>query len=211
MVTYYTDVSVDLETLGTKPGSIITQIGLCLFNANEGWNRPGNSAPMSRQIYVEPESCAALGMTMDWSTIAWWMRQGEDARNSLIQPLDPLPLYDALAKLRSTLSLHCVSDYRIWGYGANFDVVLLEDAYRRVNRTPPWVYQQIYCGRTLVRQYPGYTRVPPTVAHLAESDAIAQANWIADCWRQTIIAPLVSEKPVTVEPPAFKAMGGRPF
>lgn len=201
---HFTDVSLDLETLGTKPGSVITQIGACAFNADEPWwdsDTLLTQTYMSQQIFIDPNDCAKFGMQVEWDTIKWWMEQSEEARKALCTAVGVVGLFDALQDLTSFIRLHCRDDFRVWGYGANFDVVLLEDAFKRINRQPPWGYRQVMCGRTLVRQVEGYPRPAPRVAHIAEADAVAQAHWIADC-RNQIHEALCTETPVTAIQPA---------
>lgn len=168
-----TDISLDLETLGTAPGSVITQIGVCAFGP-EG--RGGGAA----NFYIDPQSCLDLGMTVSWSTIRWWLGQSEAARNAMAGGVDRynMPIRAALLGLNVWIAEHTVADFCIWGHGSCFDVVLLEDAYRRADVEIPWHYRGVRDLRTLVALAPDATRLPPTNEHIAMDDAIAQAQWI---------------------------------
>src|SRR5579863_1565524 len=75
----FTDVSLDLETLGTKPGSVITQIGLCGFNLDSSHGE----GPSAILIRVNPASAMEAGLTIDWPTVAWWMTQEDAARGTM--------------------------------------------------------------------------------------------------------------------------------
>lgn len=168
----HTDISLDLETLGTAPGSVITQIGVCAFDLD---GQQGASA----NFWIDPQSCLDLGMTVSWSTIRWWMQQSEKARTAFVGSADRfnMPLSNALAGLNVWLAENTVADFCIWGHGSCFDVVLLEDAYRRTGVDIPWHYRNIRDLRTLVSLFP-VEKMPSENEHIAMDDAITQANWI---------------------------------
>lgn len=64
-----TNIMLDLETLGTCPGSVILQIGA--VRSNNG---------LERTITID--SCLRAGLTVDGDTIGWWLRQSEAARRA---------------------------------------------------------------------------------------------------------------------------------
>lgn len=75
-------VMVDLETLGTKPGSVILSIGAVTFDL-DGSGRDG------RTFYqrVNIQSCLDAGMTVDGDTVEWWFHPDRDqARRALLSP-----------------------------------------------------------------------------------------------------------------------------
>src|SRR6478609_2831880 len=81
-----TQIMLDLETLGQKPGSVILSIGACVFD------RVG----VHERFYtrVDPQSCIDAGLQADLSTFLWWMKQGDEARHEVLKP--GRPLRDAL-------------------------------------------------------------------------------------------------------------------
>lgn len=173
----YTDLMLDLETLGTNPGCVITQIGVCAFDAKAGID----NAP-SKLIHVAPQSALDLGMHVSWGTIAWWLTQNEDARIAMASKQPRWSLPDALKTLDEWIGHYCSVGFRIWGNGSNFDVVLLEDAYRRVKRKPVWDFRNIRDMRTIVDLCPSDLKVKPEVAHNAAADAKAQALTVQNCY-----------------------------
>lgn len=174
-----TDISFDLETLGVDPGCVITQIGACAFNVA----RPGGREQF--KAFVDPQSCLDLGMTIKWSTIAWWLVQSDAARNAMVTK-ETCHISKALDELRRWIA--AVSDpktVRVWGHGATFDISLLEDAYRRCAMPVPWHYRNVRDLRTLRALAPDdlVLAAPSaeTNAHIAVDDAIMQADWIIQC------------------------------
>jgi exodeoxyribonuclease VIII len=174
-MTQFTDLSLDLETLGVEPGCVITQIGMAAFNA-----RDGMSAMDGALIHVNPQSCIDAGMHVAWSTISWWLQQADAPRLSMARAKG-LALYDALANVTTFCALNLTEDFKIWGNGATFDVSLLADAYKRIPRRVPWGFRNVRDMRTLCAMCPPELRVSPDVEHDAESDARAQALTIQNC------------------------------
>jgi DNA polymerase III epsilon subunit-like protein len=175
-----TDISFDLETLGVDPGCVITQIGACAFDAD--------NIAAERQtfnVFVDPQSCLDIGMTIKWSTIAWWFVQPDAARQAMITK-ETAHIAKALDTLRRWIA--AVSDpkaVRVWGHGATFDISLLEDAYRRCGMPTPWFYRNVRDLRTLRALAPDdLVLAAPSAeltAHIAVNDAVMQADWIMQC------------------------------
>jgi DNA polymerase III epsilon subunit-like protein len=174
------DISFDLETLGVDPGCVITQIGACAFDAD--------FPTVEKQffsVFVDPQSCLDMGMTVKWSTIAWWLVQPEAARNAMVTK-ETQHISKALDELRRWIA--AVGDpksIRVWGHGATFDISLLEDAYRRCGISVPWFYRNVRDLRTLRALAPDDLVLSAPSAegnlHVAVDDAIMQADWITQC------------------------------
>jgi DNA polymerase III epsilon subunit-like protein len=175
-----TDISFDLETLGVDPGCVITQIGACAFDAD---NPTAEKQVFSE--FVNPQSCLDLGMTVKWSTIAWWLVQPEAARKAMVTK-ETHHISKALDELRRWIvAVGDPAAIRVWGHGATFDISLLEDAYRRSGVPVPWFYRNVRDLRTLRALAPDdLVLAAPSAelnAHIAVDDAIMQADWIAQC------------------------------
>lgn len=176
----FTDVSIDLETLGVQPGSVITQIGLCAFN-----RRPdsGGTATMSGTlITVNPQSMIDRGFHVDWSTVSWWLKQNEAARLGMANQAGH-DIQTALMRAGDFIVEHCGYEqgkYRVWGHGCGFDCTQLEIAFQRLSLPVPWDFRQVRDLRTLADLEPARLVVRPTpdVEHNALDDATAQAQWI---------------------------------
>ena len=81
------DVMLDIETGGTRPGSVIYSIGAVVFDTfYDESNWPTFYSPINRQ------SCLGYGMTEDPDTILWWDEQSEEAREVIRQANDPASL-----------------------------------------------------------------------------------------------------------------------
>lgn len=200
MVAKYTDVSIDLETLGTRPGSVITQIGLFAFSTGPlaSPNRTG------LQIHVQAQSQIDQGFLVDWSTLAWWMHQEPEAKEALIRGQDTAAtIQDALEQVSRWFREefpHGTPQPLVWGNGATFDITMLEIAYSRFSMFVPWSYRNVRDIRTLAALVPEAQnfKPAPTVEHIAMADAVAQGLWVRNLLGQI-------NQPIVLPPePAFQ-------
>ena len=157
-------ISIDIETLGINSNSPILSIGAC---DNEG------------RIYytnLDVQSQIENGAVTDWSTVHWWMHQSEAARASLHE--FGLPPREALFQLSAEFEW---DKAEVWVNGLNFDIPILENAYKRFGMNVPWKYTQCRDLRTLVKLLPHIQKHKPAVAHNALSDAEAQLATLTEC------------------------------
>jgi hypothetical protein len=157
---------IDLETLGNSSNSVIVSIGAAAFNDDE----------ITHKFYcvVDPQSCINAGMQMDASTVMWWLQQSQDARDAIAkQPETNVPIYIALERFSNWFP----ADAQVWGNGATFDNVILDNAYRKTGVVRPWKFWNDRCYRTLKNLYPAIKADPfEGTAHNALADACHQAN-----------------------------------
>lgn len=134
-----THIMLDLETLGTAPGSVIRSIGAVVFNPLTG--------QLGEEFYrnIDLASCLAVGLTVDPATEAWWAKRSAEARARL--EIDPRPLDQVL----DAFGAFCdrAGGVRLWGHGGNFDEPLLSAAYRAAGLRTPWMYWDGRCTRTI--------------------------------------------------------------
>ncbi len=158
-----TNCMVDLETSDTLAWAAIRSIGACMFDGKQ----------VVRTFYqnVDPASCVALGMCESEDTVKWWAAQGEEARR-VLEP-DQVDIRTALKRFAEWYGREPVPT---WGNGANFDNVVLANAFRICGMDVPWPYYMDRCYRT-VRTLAA-TALPPFtgVKHYALDDAIHQAT-----------------------------------
>lgn len=163
------NIMIDLETLGTKPGSIIVSIGAVKFNETD----------IGDTFYeaIDIDSSQANGFQFSGKTIQWWMDQSDEARAVFDQGSDVMVVLDALRDFFDH------DEYRVWGNGSTFDNVLLTEAYHLCGWEAPWKYWHNMCYRTVKYMNPDIVRVDSGIRHNALDDAINQVRHL-----QTIIA-----------------------
>ena len=173
----YTDVMLDLETLGTAPGSVILSIGAVAF---------AEGLPESewKTLEVKPISVSnsrLYELTIDESTLAWWLHQSAEARKVLDQALEPVKP-GGCYQLEFALGEFAIwfpEGARVWGNGANFDNVLLRGAYDAISLKPPWQFFDDRCFRTMKNLFKCVSAPDfQGVKHDALADALHQTRWL---------------------------------
>lgn len=164
-------VMVDLESLGTKPNSLMLTIGAVRFNP---WNDDSktnldNMDTFYRRISIE--SFEGLDHNIDNDTLDWWNKQSNDVREEAFAEDNRHGIIDALAdfhKWNGGLDA-------IWANGSGFDLNILEHFSRELKRGVAWKYWQVRDARTIYSLAPQIER-PKALAH----------NALWDCWSQVV-------------------------
>jgi hypothetical protein len=159
-------IMVDLETMGTAPGSAIVSIGAVAFDPYKG----GLGEEFYRVISLR--SCERAGLRIDPDTVMWWMGQSAEARAALIGEGEDLP--SALGWFATWFRRQ--QGRFIWGHGANFDEPLLSAAMNAAHVVVPWKYWDARCTRTIYDLAGVKPDRAQGVHHNALDDAKAQAR-----------------------------------
>lgn len=165
---FYTDCMIDIETLGTVPGSTIISIGAVCFAENmpeQEWYKI-DIGPISRRN--------SYWFTEDPSTIAWWERQSYPAKEVYDKSrTSELSIKNALKAFKDNLPV----DLRIWSNGADFDIPLLNYAFRIVSLDSPWSHKNSRCYRTIKNQHLNISADASSgIKHNALEDALYQTR-----------------------------------
>jgi hypothetical protein len=133
-------VMLDLETFGTKPGSVLRSIGAVVFELD---------GTMGPEFYynIDQQSCQAAGLTVDANTAEWWSRQSKEARDSLL--VDPRELSWVAADFHGWFLANVGLSGKVWAQGANFDPALWEAAALAVRNPVPWKFWNVRDTRTV--------------------------------------------------------------
>ena len=164
---YYQNLMLDLETMGTRPGSPVLSIGAVLFDSTQ----------LGPEFYarISLESCMRAGLQPDASTILWWMQQSDAARREITDPVSQMELRDAVVQFSEFVIKNATPPFTVWGNGSDFDNVLLTEAHRAVGIEPPWRFWANRCYRTLKSLAPEVTIARTGTHHNALDDAKSQA------------------------------------
>jgi hypothetical protein len=165
------NVMLDLETLGTQPGSVVLSIGAVAFDPDEGIGA-------SFYTVISVEDSLRLRLTIDASTLRWWAKQ---ARTTYVEALGSasegaMGLNYALHALNQWLEFNTQpGTMKMWGNGADFDLTLLLACYRKAGIEAPWKFFNHRCYRTLKALRPD-VRAEQSNNHNALDDARNQAE-----------------------------------
>lgn len=163
---------IDIETLGNKSNSVITQISAVEFDLKTG------ETFKEFNFFINPQSCLDLGLKMNWSTVFWWMQQGDIAIDNFLKCNDGLNLREALLKF----TLFFNEEYDgYWGNSARFDFGILENAFDSCNIEYPFYFWLERDVRTILMLDPlAKNKFENHLAHDGISDCKFQIEYICD-------------------------------
>lgn len=183
------NIMIDLETLDSKPGALILSIGACEV-------LPPEEMKDAKSFYCKCFDNSNR-FTISEETVKWWMQYPEtflkltsdgsearEYRRDIETQLRALSTW-IMAKVLKEWKIGPLSDsdLLVWGDGADFDIIVLEEAMRRIGIDIPWTYISHRCYRTLRNLIPecGEKRdyIAPEDLHNAEKDAIGQATHLS--------------------------------
>jgi hypothetical protein len=171
----YTDVMLDLETMGNRSNTAIVSIGAVEFNIVTG--------ETGREFYkvVDLQSCLDEGLKVQASTIYWWMQQDQKARERICEKGEHIAM---VLEDFNVWMQDCVDKVRIWGNGARFDIGILEDAYVACCMDTPWNFRKEMDVRTLVSFAPHVKENMPFegVYHDPVDDCKHQIKYCSKIW-----------------------------
>jgi hypothetical protein len=174
-------VMIDLETLGTRPGCSILSIGAVEFGP----------AGVKSSFYVvaRRSSCRDAGLVEDPDTIAWWDKQLPKARDIIVESMDPLRSVSLgrvlnqfdfwIDQVTGVIDAAERKNLQVYGNGADFDLPILSEAYRRCGMDTPWPAYSGRCYRTLKNLKPNLKMIRSGTHHNALDDAKVQAEHCA--------------------------------
>lgn len=171
------DIMLDLETMGNGSSAAICAIGAVEFDLESG--------ALGREFYtiVNLESSVKAGGVIDASTVLWWMKQSDAARDELQRNGNKIEL--ALVMFSEWLDGCGVEpkELCIWGNGAAFDNVILRSAYEKTEIKTPWDFWGDRCYRTAKNLLPSVEMVRIGLHHCAVDDARDQARHLIELVR----------------------------
>jgi hypothetical protein len=171
-MTKWTDLQIDLETMGLPPNGAIVSIGAAFFDLDTCTIGPTFSKAINLATAVRD------GGEITPSTLMWWLQQSETARRNIC--FDTYDIRQVLTAFSDFIAEHSRhQDVRPWGNGAAFDLTLLNGAYMRAGIKTPWSPFRERCFRTVRNMYPQVeynTDDKGDSAHTAVDDAIFQAR-----------------------------------
>lgn len=169
------DVMLDLETLSTRPWSVILTLGAVKFSP---WDTDVNT---ESGLYIRPDVDEQLAMDrhVQDETVAWWGTQTEEVREEAMGMDGRISINEMLDQLNRFL----VGTDNIWCQGPAFDIVILEDLYRQMDRPTPWQFWQIRDSRTLFSVHGDPREKGRHGAHNALIDCYYQARAVQQIYK----------------------------
>lgn len=164
-------IMIDIETLDTKPSSIILSIAAVEFDIN-------NSGNILNSFHVNVDQNSQSNRSASPSTIEFWNKQPIEKREAML--VDMITLDQALVQLREWLPKH--TKYKIWANSPSFDLSILDHAF---DYASPWDYWQSLDVRT-------YKELARSLKiQLPEIDKTKAHNALYDCHYQAYVVSTI--------------------
>jgi hypothetical protein len=169
---------IDMETMAVSPRAVVLSLGAVHFNP---W---GNGYGDKIYFRVNIDDQDALGREVDPNTLDWWAKQDPKIMEEAFSPEDRISLVDAMDQFHKfAWGCDC-----FWSHGATFDLVIIEDIYRQLNKPLPWNFWQLRDTRTLFDL--GFdSDMPKGGKHDALQDAIRQSVGVQNIYTKLKIRP----------------------
>ena len=168
---------VDLETLGTAVNAPVVAIGAVFFDPNT------STLGDTFDAAIDLEDAMRYGRASG-STVKWWLRQGDAARQKVVRGRHPSRL--VFEKFEQFCLKHG-DQVKPWGNGASFDIAILDYAFGRIlEKQAPWKFWNVRDCRTIKELADGivtYDGKLEGTAHTALDDAKHQALYVSAYWQ----------------------------
>lgn len=155
---------VDLETMAVSPQAVVLSLGAVHFDPYSDW--------FGESIYfrINIDDQDALDREIDPNTLDWWSKQDPEIMEEAFREDGRLSLDEAISQFHK-FAWGCKA---FWSHGATFDLVIIEDIYKQLQRPLPWQYYQLRDTRTMF-DLGVDPEMPKENKHDALQDAIRQA------------------------------------
>lgn len=169
---------VDLETMAVTPRAVVLTLGAVHFNPYG----MGYSDKLYLRFDLDDQD--KLNREIDPNTLDWWSKQDPKIMEEAFSPDDRVPLADAMDQFHK-FAWGCDA---FWAHGSLFDIAILEDLYRQIQKPVPWQYWQIRDTRTIFDL--GWDPdMPQASKHDALQDSIRQAAGVQNIYSKLKIRP----------------------
>lgn len=172
------DIMVDLETLGLRPGAVILSIGACVMDEKRMHDKQHQfDQNVSRSSQTERGGFHVLKETQDW-----WETQPEAARNALIA--NQLSIRKAIDKFHAWAERYPEPRF-FWCAGPHFDYALYAEACRLCDMKPLfefWAVRDVRTAKDLVRMSKEDAKLAVPLAVRAR---LVKHHALSDCIQQT--------------------------
>lgn len=169
------DLMLDIETMGNRSTSAIIQIGACYFN-----RYTGEIGDNFLENILLKSSIEDWGLTVDPSTIQWWMEQENKSwMKDGKELMNVLSYFQGFAKEAKYAWSH-----------STFDIPILCNAYNVIGLALPFHYRLTRDIRTLThladvpKNETTEKRKGDTDSHNALNDCLSQVKYCVECFNK---------------------------
>lgn len=131
------DLMLDIETLGTNSNSVVLQVSMVYFD------RYTKEIGKTFTQNIDIEDSFRLGFYADEETVKWWENKPKEIWESV--STNGFKVTEVIKNIEEFVDFKTI----IWSH-SSFDIPLLENIFRKLNKKIPWKYTNTRDIRTLV-------------------------------------------------------------
>lgn len=169
---------IDLETMAVSPNAVVLTLGAVHFNPY------GNGYGEKLYLRLNLDDQDKMGREIDPNTIEWWSKQDPVVMEEAFSEGNRVSVVDAMDQFHK-FAWGCSA---FWSHGATFDLVIIENIYRALNKPLPWNFWQLRDTRTIF-DLGVDPDMPKGGKHDALQDAIRQAVGVQNVYTKLKIRP----------------------
>lgn len=141
-----THLMLDFETLGIESRSVVLSLGVVVFTAKTVFD--------TQIWHFDPAYQIKKGRQIDWSTLSWWLNQGQDAKQVFSNCNTEGIGLDRFANEFNVWAQRWVDlNTLVWSNGATFDIPILRSLLLSERAVVPWKYTNERCYRTVKQMH----------------------------------------------------------
>lgn len=175
-------VTIDTETLGRTPGSVVRSVAAVEFDPKTG------ETGRQKVWKIDLTDSIRYGFKIESSTLKWWMMQSDEARREFVEGAET-PLEDFLEDFMQFIAATDEgNDFTLWCLQLDFDVAMLRSMYSWYNlnvyrcdeEVLPWNFRKVRDVRPYMDALDSAGLLPPKVAdrHTPLADCLAQIRYV---------------------------------
>lgn len=168
-------VMLDIETLGTGPNAVVTEIAYRPFMFGNLGAQLQFQIGYGRAWNLEVRSQTQKGRKVDHDTIKWWAQTNPEKLSQFFSTSDRKEAQEVAANLNATMRIKAATygDVYVWARDPDFDGVILSHFLQDFGFQPPWFFTNTRSHRTLM-DIAGVKHFAAKNAHDAMADVDAQ-------------------------------------
>jgi len=179
----FTDITIDIETMGVKPDAQILSISAIAFNPFEITTDFTTNPKLDLLLSLDEQA----HRSQDDDTCWWWTMRSPEVQAKIFNDVGRVPVPEAL----DSLIKFCWQKNRIWCQGPTLDITLLTHIFAEYGKGVPWGYGAVRDSRTLLDLV--YIEAPEAT-HDSIEDCIRQTKMVQEALSKLGITRFVRNK-----------------
>jgi len=174
-------IMLDIETKGNTSNALVVSISAVIFDMSS------KDIGDKFEIGLNEEQQLEKGAVIDQETLDWWEQQSKEAKE-MLDRLEKVDINEALEKFNNWIkdNFSAPSKIKLWGNGATFDNVIVENLYKRhgIKFAIPYYCHKDVRTLTYAAKLNTFAYKFEGVKHNGIDDCLHQINYCQDAYHK---------------------------